>query len=199
MDSSLKRKLVFGASGYIGTNLTEYFVGRGERVRASSRNLDVLEGRGWQGVEFCEADALRAETLDEALNDVDTAYYLVHSMAAGAAFPELDAAAAKNFADAAARQGVRRIVYLGGLTPEEPSSAHLRSRQETGDILRAGQVPVTELRAGMIIGPGSAAWEVIRDLVNYLPVMVTPRWVKSRSTADPCAPEPFLSAVSQPA
>ena len=182
MDSSLKRKLVFGASGYIGTNLTEYFLGRGERVRASSRNLDVLEGRGWQGVELCEADALRAETLDDVLKDVDTAYYLVHSMAAGAAFPELDAAAAKNFADAAARQGVRRIVYLGGLTPDEPSSAHLRSRQETGDILRAGQVPVTELRAGMIIGPGSAAWEVIRDLVNYLPVMVTPRWVKSRST-----------------
>lgn len=182
MDSSLTRKLVFGASGYIGTNLTEYLVGRGERVRASSRNLDVLEGRGWEGAELCEADALQPETLDAALRGVETAYYLVHSMGAGGEFPELDARAARNFAEAAARQGVRRIVYLGGLMPDVPKSAHLRSRQETGDILREGRVPVTELRAGMIIGPGSAAWEIIRDLVNYLPVMVTPRWVKSRST-----------------
>ena len=113
---------------------------------------------------------------------IATAYYLVHSMAAGKSFPALDATAARNFAAAAARQGVRRIVYLGGLTPENPASAHLKSRQETGEILRAGGVPVTELRAGMIIGPGSAAWEVIRDLVNYLPVMVTPRWVDSKST-----------------
>ena len=103
-------------------------------------------------------------------------------MAAGPEFVELDAAAARNFQDAAARQGVRRIIYLGGLVPDDPRSAHLRSRQETGDILRDGDVPVTELRAGMIIGPGSAAWEVIRDLVNYLPVMVTPRWVRSKST-----------------
>lgn len=174
--------LVFGASGYIGTNLTEFLVAEGRRVRATSRNLEVLEGRGWQGVEFCKADALEPETLDRALADVDVAYYLVHSMAAGSAFPELDALAARNFAAAAERQGVKRIVYLGGLTPDEPKSAHLRSRRETGDILRGGQVPVTEIRAGMIIGPGSAAWEVIRDLVNHLPLMLTPRWVFSRST-----------------
>jgi uncharacterized protein YbjT (DUF2867 family) len=142
----------------------------------------VLEGRGWDAVELCEADALEPSTLDNALQGVDTAYYLVHSMAAGKSFPELDAEAARNFAAAAARQGVRRIVYLGGLTPDRPKSDHLKSRQETGDILRKGTVPVTELRAGMIIGPGSAAWEVIRDLVNHLPVMVTPKWVFSRST-----------------
>jgi len=151
-------------------------------VRATSRNVEVLEARGWQDVELCQADALQPETLDAALAGVDTAYYLVHSMAAGKAFPELDLVAAKNFADAAARQGVRRIVYLGGLIPKAPRSTHLRSRQETGDALRAGSVPVTELRAGMIIGPGSAAWEVIRDLVNHLPAMITPRWVFSRST-----------------
>jgi uncharacterized protein YbjT (DUF2867 family) len=116
------------------------------------------------------------------LEGVDIAYYLVHSMAAGKNFPDLDAKAARNFAAAAARQGVKRIVYLGGLVPENPKSTHLRSRQETGDILRAGSVAVTEIRAGMIIGPGSAAWEVIRDLVNHLPVMITPRWVFSRST-----------------
>lgn len=182
MDDSLGPCLVFGASGYIGTNLTEYLIAEGVAVRATSRNVEVLEGRGWQRAELCRADALEPDSLDRVLAGMDTAYYLVHSMAAGAAFPELDAEAARNFAAAAARQGVRRIVYLGGLTPDDPNSAHLRSRRETGDILRAGSVPVTELRAGMIIGPGSAAWEVIRDLVNYLPVMITPRWVRSRSS-----------------
>ncbi len=173
---------VIGASGYVGTHLVEFLVAEGRRVRATSRTIDVIAGRGWDGVELVAADALRPETLDAALQGVTTAYYLVHSMAAGKHFAELDAQAARNFAAAAERQGVRRIVYLGGLTPEQPRSTHLRSRRETGDILRTGSVPVTELRAGMIIGPGSAAWEVIRDLVNHLPVMVTPRWVFSRST-----------------
>ena len=174
--------LVVGASGYIGTNLVEYLHANGRRVRAASRNIEVLEGRDWDGVELCQADALQPHTLDPALQGIDTAYYLVHSMAAGKQFPELDAEAARNFAAAAARQHVRRIVYLGGLTPDDPRSEHLKSRQETGEVLREGTVPVTEIRAGMIIGPGSAAWEVIRDLVNHLPIMVTPRWVFSRST-----------------
>ncbi len=177
-----KLDLVFGASGYIGSNLVPFLLADGRNVRATSRNVEVLEGRGWEGVELCAADALRPETLDRVLSGVDTAYYLVHSMAAGKQFPEIDAEAARNFAAAAARHGVMRIVYLGGLIPKRARSAHLRSRAETGDILREGAVPVTELRAGMIIGPGSAAWEVIRDLVNHLPVMVTPRWVFSRST-----------------
>ena len=151
-------------------------------MRATSRNVEVIAGRDWPDVVLAEADALQPASLDSVLEDVDIAYYLVHSMAAGKNFPELDARAARNFADAAARQGVKRIVYLGGLVPESPKSTHLRSRQETGDILRAGSVPVTEIRAGMIIGPGSAAWEVIRDLVNHLPIMITPRWVFSRST-----------------
>ena len=176
------RELVFGASGYVGSHLVPYLLRLGRVVRASSRNPEVLEARGWEGVEIVRADALDPATLDAALHGVDTAYYLVHSMAAGKSFPELDAKAAANFAEAAARNGVRRIVYLGGLLPQNPRSVHLRSRQETGDVLRDGQVEVSEIRAGMIIGPGSAAWEVIRDLVNNLPVMVTPRWVFSRST-----------------
>ena len=174
--------LVFGASGYIGTNLTDFLSAQGRRLRASARNIEVLEARQWTGVELCESDALDPGSLDAALQDVDTAFYLVHSMAAGSSFADLDATAARNFAAAAARQSVRRIVYLGGLVPVSPRSQHLRSREETGDILRSGEVPVTEIRAGMIIGPGSAAWEVIRDLVNHLPVMITPRWVYSRST-----------------
>jgi len=174
--------LVFGASGYIGGHLVPFLLDEGRQVRATARNVEVLESREWTGVELAAADALRPDTLDRVLQDVDTAYYLVHSMAAGADFPSLDAMAARNFAAAAERMGVRRIVYLGGLIPDAPRSMHLRSRQQTGDILRAGSVPVTELRAGMIIGPGSAAWEVIRDLVNHLPLMITPRWVSSRST-----------------
>jgi len=181
-ETLLSYRLVFGASGYIGSHLAPYLASRGLLVRATSRNVEVIEGRDWRDVELAEADALQPESLDRVLEDVDIAYYLVHSMAAGKNFPEIDATAARNFADAAARKGVKRIVYLGGLVPESPKSMHLRSRQETGNILRAGSVPVTEIRAGMIIGPGSAAWEVIRDLVNHLPVMITPRWVFSRST-----------------
>ena len=146
-------------------------------------------------MELREADALQPESLDAALSGVGIAYYLVHSMAAGRSFPQLDARAARNFAEAAARQGVQRIVYLGGLTPGSPHSEHLKSRQETGDILRRGSVPVTELQAGMIIGPGSAAWEVIRDLVNHLPIMVTPRWVSTKST--PVALENLLRYLAE--
>ena len=175
-------ELVFGASGYIGSNLAPFLREDGRRVRATARNVDVLEARGWDGIELLEADALQPDSLDAALEGVTTAYYLVHSMAAGKSFPQLDVEAARNFAAAASRHNARRIVYLGGLIPESPQSTHLRSRQETGDVLREGSVPVTEIRAGMIIGPGSAAWEVIRDLVNHLPVMITPRWVFSRST-----------------
>lgn len=174
--------LVVGASGYIGTNLVRLLAAEGRPLRAASRNIEVLEGRGWENIELCRCDVLQPDTLDAALEGVDTAYYLVHSMAAGTNFSELDAVAARNFAEAASQQNIRRIVYLGGLMPESPNSAHLKSRWETGEILRSGTVPVTELRAGMIIGPGSAAWEVIRDLVNHLPVMITPRWVFSRST-----------------
>jgi uncharacterized protein YbjT (DUF2867 family) len=133
------------------------------------------------GVEVTTADALDAASLDRALQGIDVAYYLVHSMAAGPDFPRIDREAAANFRDAAARAGVKRIVYLGGLQPAGNASTHLASRGETGAILRQGPVPVTEVRAGMIIGPGSAAFEVIRDLVFHLPAMVTPRWVRSRS------------------
>jgi uncharacterized protein YbjT (DUF2867 family) len=176
------RVLVFGASGYIGTNLVSRLMRLQHPVRASARNRDVLEGRGWQGVELVEADALKPVTLAPVLADVDIAYYLVHSMAAGRNFASLDLEAAANFSRAAEQAGVRRIVYLGGLIPPNPASEHLCSRRDTGERLRQGKVPVTEIRAGMIVGPGSAAFEVIRDLVNHLPLMLTPRWVRSRSS-----------------
>ena len=174
--------VVFGATGYVGSNLVPRLLADGARVRAVGRQRRVLEARGWAGVEIVEADALDPSTLDAALAGAATAYYLVHSMAAGRDFGRLDREAAANFAQAAARCGVRRIVYLGGLVPEGAESEHLVSRKESGDILRAGPVPVTEIRAGIIVGPGSAAYEVMRDLVYHLPVMVTPKWVQSRSS-----------------
>lgn len=181
-ESTAGTTLVFGASGYVGSHLVPFLAAHGQRVRAASRRLAAMRSRGWHGVELVQADALQPSTLGAALAGVHTAYYLVHSMAAGGEFPALDRAAATYFRDAAAAAGVRRIVYLGGLKPKGGrTSPHLASRVETGDILRAGPVPVTELRAGVIIGPGSAAFEVIRDCVFHLPAMVTPRWVHSRS------------------
>jgi len=182
--------LVFGASGYIGTNLVPRLLAAGHRVRAAARNPEVLEARHWPGVERVEADALKPETLGAALHDIDTAYYLVHSMAAGKRFGAIDLQAAHHFAQAAAAAGVRRIVYLGGLVPPAADTEHIVSRRQTGDVLRAGTVPVTEVRAGIIVGPGSAAFEVMRDLVFHLPMMVTPRWV--HSTSPPIALENLL-------
>lgn len=182
--------LVFGASGYIGGHLVPWLLERGVRVRAAARNFEVLKARGWQGAELVQADALQPVTLRVALEGIDTAYYLVHSMAAGDRFPELDREAAGHFAAAAAAAGVRRIIYLGGLVPEDADGEHIVSRAATGDELRAGPVPVTEIRAGIIIGPGSAAFEVMRDLTLNLPVMITPRWV--RATSPPIALDNLL-------
>jgi uncharacterized protein YbjT (DUF2867 family) len=173
--------LVFGASGYVGGHLVPRLLAAGRQVRAVARDVQSLARPGWEPVEQVAADALQPATLVPALGGVDTAYYLVHSMAAGKDFARLDLQCAENFAMAAARAGVRRIVYLGGLIPPGARSQHLLSRKETGDRLRAGPVPVTEIRAGIIVGPGSAAFEVIRDLVNALPGMVTPRWVRART------------------
>lgn len=174
-------RLVFGASGYIGSNLVPYLCKHQVQVRAVSRRLDVLKARGWSDVEIRRADAMEPESLDAALEGVDIAYYLVHSMAAGRDFGRLDLRCAENFAAAANRAGVRRIVYLGGLVPDDADSEHITSRRDTGEKLRQGKVPVTEIRAGIIVGPGSAAFEVMRDLVYHLPVMITPQWVRAKS------------------
>ena len=174
--------VVFGASGYVGTNLVPRLVAEGRHVRAVARQRRVLAARNWTGVDLAEANALEPATLQLALAGCTTAYYLVHSMAAGRDFGRLDREAARNFAQAAALAGVERIVYLGGLVPAGADSEHLVSRAESGDMLRSTPVPVTEIRAGIIVGPGSAAYEVMRDLVYHLPLMVTPKWVQSRSS-----------------
>lgn len=177
-----RRAVVIGASGYIGTNLVPMLQAEGWTVRATSRHPGVLEAREWPGVELVAADILDAGTLEHAVAGTDVVFYLVHCMAAGGDFAALERQGASNLVAAADAAGVQRIVYLGGLSPDDPQSQHLRARLETGRILRTASCTVVEIQAGMIVGPGSAAWEVIRDLVNYLPVMVTPRWVRSRST-----------------
>lgn len=171
--------LVLGASGYVGSHLVPRLIAEGHAVRAAGRRRETLEAREWAGVEVVQADALDRQSLDAAFKGVDLVYYLVHSMASGTDFPERDRRAAENARRAAEEAGVSRIVYLGGLQPQGRASAHLASRRETGDVLREGDVDVTEVRAGIVVGPGSAAFEVIRDLVYHLPVMVTPRWVRS--------------------
>lgn len=175
------RVAVIGASGYIGSHLVPELIGAGHEVVACARNRDVLDGRAWEGAETRELDLLRAESIGPAIEGCDAAYYLVHSMGSGKDFARRDRTAARNFAAAAEEAGLKRIVYLGGLVPEGRVSRHLQSRAETGEYLRRGGVPVTELRASIIVGAGSAGFEIIRDLVNNLPAMVVPRWVQSRT------------------
>ena len=177
----MTRILILGASGYVGGHLAPRLALERFAVRAAARRIDALRARGWEGVETVQADALDPDSLREVLEGVDIAYYLVHSMASGSDFSELDRQAAANFRDAAAAAGLQRVIYLGGIQPSNGASPHLSSRLETGEILRQGDVPVTELRAGIVVGPGSAAFEVIRDLVYHLPLMLAPRWVRSRS------------------
>ncbi len=175
--------LVTGATGYIGGRLVPRLLAAGCRVRCLVRDRVRLQGRPWQAqVEIAEGDVLRAGSLAPAMRGVHAAYYLVHSMAGGADFHERDLAAASHFAAAAREAGVERIVYLGGLAEPSPGlSEHLRSRQQTGDALRAGGVPVTEFRAGVIVGSGSLSFEMIRYLTERVPVMVCPRWVYTRT------------------
>ncbi|MBY5922570.1 DUF2867 domain-containing protein [Ferrimonas balearica] len=177
--AQLRNVVVFGASGFIGGNLVPELLAQGYQVRAVSRRPERLAERGWPGVTTFGADVLQAETLGPALAGVDVVYYLVHGMTEGGGFDEREHRGAQNLAHAAEQAGVKRIVYLGALHPKGADSLHLRSRSATGEGLRRGPVPVTEIRAPIVIGPGSAAFEVMRDLVYNLPVMVTPKWVRS--------------------
>jgi uncharacterized protein YbjT (DUF2867 family) len=173
--------LVTGATGYIGGRLAPRLVAQGYTVRALARDPRRLGTLAAAGVACVAGDALKPESLGPALAGVDVAYYLIHSMEAGPDFATRDREAAANFAAACATAGVQRIIYFGGLGRAGPSlSKHLASRHEVGDVLRAGPVPVTELRAAIIVGAGSASFEIIRDLARRLPVMVCPRWVRSR-------------------
>ncbi|WP_150238818.1 SDR family oxidoreductase [Nocardiopsis quinghaiensis] len=174
--------LVTGATGYIGGRLVPELLDAGYRVRCLARAPDKLRDQPWRDrVEVVRGDVVSGEGLDEALRDVATAYYLVHSMSGGRDFGGTDADAARNFARAAERAGASRLVYLGGLAPEGVRlSPHMASREEVGRILLESGVPTAVLRAAVILGSGSASFEMLRYLTERLPVMTTPRWVRSR-------------------
>ena len=178
--------LLTGATGYVGGRLLPLLVADGWRVRCVARQPEHLSPRVPDGVEVVQGDLLDAASLSAAMQGMEAAFYLVHSMGATGDFETQDRLAADNFAAAARAAGVQRIIYLGGLGEDQLDlSAHLRSRHEVGERLRAHEVPVIEFRASIIIGSGSLSFEMIRALVERLPVMVMPRWV--RVTAQPIA------------
>lgn len=177
---------VLGATGYVGGRLVPELLAKGWRVRAVGRSLSKLKYRPFALHDRCEvvaADLFDPASLLTALSGCLAAYYLVHSMQAGVEnFAEKDRTAAHNAVEAAQETGVERLIYLGGLIPDDPHiSRHLKSRAEVGEILSRGKVPCTAFRAGVIVGSGSASFEMIRYLVDRLPVMITPKWVQTET------------------
>ncbi len=162
--------LLTGASGYVGGRLLTLLEQRGYCVRCLSRRPEELVPKVARTTEVVKGDAMDIQSLKMALTGIDTAYYLIHSMGADRDFEEMDRTAAANFAQAAKFNGVRRIIYLGGLgNRDEKLSKHLRSRQETGDLLRTSDADVVELRASIVIGSGSVSFELIRALADACP------------------------------
>jgi uncharacterized protein YbjT (DUF2867 family) len=183
MSTAAPLVLITGATGYIGGRLVPRLLEKGYRVRCLVRDPNRLQGRPWEdSVEIIAGDVLQPDSLRDAMQGVWAAYYLVHSMGGGSNFHQTDLTAARNFGRVSRENGVQRIIYLGGLAdPAEKLSEHLHSRQQTGEILRRCGVPLTEFRAGVIVGSGSLSFEMIRYLTERLPAMICPRWVYTRT------------------
>ncbi|HEX2903985.1 MAG TPA: NAD(P)H-binding protein, partial [Jatrophihabitans sp.] len=176
-DAASRPLLVTGASGFIGARLTSALVAAGYPVRSMTRHPQDYTGAG----EPVAGDVHQPDTLDAPLAGIDTAYYLVHSLDSDD-FERLDAEAARAFGAKAAEAGVRRIVYMGGLGAEnERLSPHLRSRRQVEHLLGEAGVPVTVLRAAVVVGHGGISWEITRQLVDHLPAMIAPAWVNTRT------------------
>ena len=201
MDSPLV--LVTGATGYIASRLIPRLLDMGYRVRCLARTPHHLQARAWfPYVEVVQGDVMVPSTLAPALDGVHTAYYLIHNMTSGSGYTSRERSGAENFAVAAAQAGLEHIIYLGGLAdPDRKISSHMRSRIDTGESLRAGKVPVTEFRAGVIVGPGSISFEMIRFMTELMPIIFGPVWLQNR--AQPIAAENvfdyLLAALEAPA
>lgn len=174
--------LITGATGYVGRRLKERFLKEnGTGIRLMVRNKNKVSPAVRDQVDIVEGDTFNKDALRKALEGIDVAYYLIHSMGKGHDFESKDRTSAENFRDVCIEKGVRRIIYLGGLGAAETASKHLRSRMETGEILSAkeNRVETISFRAGVIIGAGSASFEIIRNLIQKLPAMITPKWVNT--------------------
>jgi len=184
--------LLTGATGYVGGRLIPLLEGQPVVLRCLARTPEKLRPLVRETTQVVRGDVLDAPSLDEALHGVHTAYYLVHLMSNSTDFEKEDKQAAANFADAATKAGVRRIIYLGGLGDDaDPKlSPHLRSRHDVGEILRASGVETIEFRAGMILGAGSLSYRLMKSLTDRLPVMICPRWLDagSMNTSNRCNP-----------
>lgn len=175
--------LVLGAGGYIGQHLVTALSQRGYQVKAAARRVEHLEKRQLPGVSCHCVDLFWPENLPDLLEGIDTLCYLVHSMGEGGDFIAHERQLALNVRDALRNSDVKQVIFLSSLqAPEDQQSDHLRARQLTADTLREAGIPLTELRAGIIVGAGSAAFEVMRDMIYNLPVLTPPRWVRSRTT-----------------
>jgi uncharacterized protein YbjT (DUF2867 family) len=173
--------LLTGATGYIGGRLLRLLEERGERVRCLARRPEALEGRVAPATEVVRGDLQDPDSLSGALAGVTTAYYLVHMLGAQGDFEALERETAQHFAEAARKTGVQRVIYLGGLSQAPETSSHMRSRHAVGDILRDAGLQVIEFQASVIIGSGSLSFELVRALVQRLPIMITPRWVSVKA------------------
>ena len=188
--------LLTGATGYVGGRLLKLLEADGHRIRCLARRPGHLSGKVAAATEVVQGDLHDPESMRRAMRGIDVAYYLVHSLGSGGNFEAEEATAARNFAAAARGAGIRRIIYLGGLgTSESAVSPHLRSRWRVGDLLRGSGIPVIEFRASIVIGSGSISFEMVRALVERLPVMITPRWVSV--PAQPIAINDLLSYLRE--
>jgi uncharacterized protein YbjT (DUF2867 family) len=189
----MSRVLLTGATGFVGRHLHPILVAAGHSVRSATRRPEEAgTDREWVPLDLQDGTGL-----ESALEGIEVVYYLVHAMAEGEGYHEREHVAAERLVAAAADAGVDRIVYLGGVEPKGAPSEHLASRLETGRVLRAGSVPCLELRAGMIIGAGSASWKICRDLAARLPFMVLPKWLQSR--CEPVSIDDVVAALCEAA
>ncbi len=181
-DGKPARVLVTGATGYVGGRLVRELLAHGYRVRVLVRDARKLQDYPWRDeVEVIEGDGANADALNLALTGIDIAYYLLHALMVQKNFEQLEEQLAETFGRIARNNGVKRIVYLGGISaPGDELSPHMSARAKTGQILRSSGVPTIELRAGVVIGSGSASFEMLRHLTERLPIMVTPKWLKNR-------------------